>query len=72
MQNFEEPVVIRWLIVVFLALVLINGLAPFLRKFGLGRLPGDFHFRLFGREWFIPLASTVLLSLVAGLIAKWL
>ena len=72
MQNFEEPVVIRWLIVVFLALVLINGLAPFLRKFGLGRLPGDFHFRLFGREWFIPLASTVLLSLVASLIAKWL
>ena len=63
---------IRWLIVVFLALVLINGLAPFLRKFGLGRLPGDFHFRLFGREWFIPLASTVLLSLLASLIASWL
>ena len=63
---------IRWLIVVFLALVLINGLAPFLRKFGLGRLPGDFHFRLFGREWYIPLASTVLLSLLASLIARWL
>lgn len=63
---------IRWLIVVFLALVLINGLAPLLRKFGLGKLPGDFHFRLFGREWFIPLASTVLLSLLASLIAKWL
>lgn len=63
---------LRWLIVVFLALVLINGLAPLLRKFGLGRLPGDFQFRLFGRDWFIPLASTVLLSLVAGLIARWL
>lgn len=63
---------IRWLIVVFLALVLINGLAPILRKFGLGRLPGDFHFRLFGREWFIPLASTVVLSLLAALIARWL
>lgn len=63
---------VRWLIVVFLALVLINGLAPLLRKFGLGRLPGDFQFRLFGREWFIPLASTVLLSLVASLIARLL
>ena len=63
---------IRWLIVVFLALVLINGLAPFLRKFGLGRLPGDFHFRLFGREWFIPLASTVLLSFLLSLAVKWL
>ena len=64
--------VIRWLIVVFVALVLINGLTPWLRKLGLGRLPGDFHFRLFGREWFIPLASTVLLSLVISLLVKWL
>ena len=63
---------IRWLIVVFLALVLINGLAPWLRKLGLGRLPGDFRFTLFGREWYIPLASTVLLSLVLSLAVKWL
>ena len=63
---------VRWLIVVFLALVLINGLTPWLRKLGLGRLPGDFYFRLFGREWFIPLASTVLLSLVISLLVKWL
>lgn len=61
---------IRWLIVVFLALLLINGLSPWLRKLGLGSLPGDFRFRLFGREWFIPLTTTVLLSLVCGLIAR--
>ena len=67
-----KQAVIRWLIVVFLALVLINGLTPWLRKLGLGRLPGDFHFRLFGRDWFIPLASTVLLSLVISLLVKWL
>ena len=63
---------IRWLIVVFLALVLINGLAPWLRKLGLGRLPGDFRFTLFGREWYIPLASTVLLSLLLSMAVKWL
>ena len=63
---------IRWLIVVFLALVLINGLTPWLQRLGLGKLPGDFHFRLFGREWYIPLASTVVLSLLASLIAHWL
>ena len=40
---------IRWVIVVFLALVLISGLSPLLRRLGIGRLPGDFHFRLFGR-----------------------
>jgi Protein of unknown function (DUF2905) len=60
----------RWLIVVFLALLLINGLTPLLGKLGFGKLPGDFRFRLFGREWFLPITTTVLLSLVAGLVAK--
>lgn len=63
---------LRWLIVVFLALVLISGLTPLLRRLGIGRLPGDLHFRLFGREWFIPLTSTLLLSALASLIARWL
>ena len=61
---------IRWLIVVFLALILFNGLMPWLQKFGFGKLPGDFRFRLFGRKFFIPLTTTVLLSMVAALIAK--
>jgi hypothetical protein len=61
---------IRWLIVVFLALLVFNGLRPWLEKIGLGRLPGDFRFRLGGREWNIPLASSVLLSLVAMAIGK--
>ena len=56
---------IRWLIVVFLALLLFSGLRPWLEKLGLGRLPGDFRFKLFGREFFIPLASSVLLSMLA-------
>ncbi|MEY2620887.1 MAG: hypothetical protein RIT26_707 [Pseudomonadota bacterium] len=60
----------RWLIVVFVALLLINRLTPWLQKLGFGRLPGDFRFRLFRREWFIPLSSTVLLSGLCALIAK--
>lgn len=63
---------IRWMIVIFLALVLISGMMPWLRRLGLGRLPGDFHFRLFGREWFIPLTSTILLSLLASAVARWI
>jgi len=55
----------RWLIVFLLAFVLFNGLAGWLRKFGLGRLPGDFSFLWRGREYFVPLASSVLLSLIA-------
>ena len=63
---------IRWLIVIFLALLLINGLSNLLERIGLGRLPGDLRFRLFGRQIFLPFASTVLLSVVAALIAKFL
>jgi hypothetical protein len=63
---------IRWLIVVFLALLLLNGLSPWLQRLGFGRLPGDFRFRLFGRECFIPLTTTVLLSLIASVVAKFI
>ena len=61
---------IRWLIVIFLALLIFGGLHRWLEKIGLGRLPGDFSFKLFGREFFVPLASSVLLSFVALLIAQ--
>lgn len=63
---------IRWLLVVFLALVLINGLMPLLRRLGLGRLPGDLEFHAFGRDWHIPLATTVILSALASALSRWL
>ena len=63
---------IRWFIVIFLALVFISWFGPLLQKLGLGKLPGDFRFRLFGREWFIPVTTTILLSFVASLIAKFI
>jgi DUF2905 family protein len=64
--------VIRWLIVIFVALLIFSGLRPWLEKLGLGKLPGDFRFRLFGREFFVPLASSVVLSFIAMLVAKFL
>ena len=63
---------LRWVIVTFLALLLISWVRPWLEKMGLGKLPGDFHFKLFGREWYIPLTSTLLLSFIITLIAKFL
>lgn len=59
---------LRWMLVIFLALLLISWATPLLQRLGLGRLPGDFRFRAFGREWFLPVSSTVLLSFVASLI----
>ncbi len=63
---------LRWLTVTFLALIIFSGLQPWLQKLGFGKLPGDFRFRLFRREWFIPITSTLLLSMIAAGIAKWL
>jgi len=62
---------IRWMIVIFVMLVCLNWFAPFLQKLGLGKLPGDLRFKLFGRDWNIPLATTVLLSFIATLVAKF-
>jgi len=61
---------IRWLIVVLLALILLNGLTPWLQKLGFGRLPGDIRFKLFGRKIFIPLTTTILLSLIAAAVSR--
>lgn len=61
---------LRWMLVILLALVLISWAQPLLQRLGLGKLPGDFRFRLFGREWYLPLASTLVLSFVVSLLMK--
>jgi hypothetical protein len=58
----------RWLLIFLLACLVFNGLQGWLGKIGLGRLPGDFSFRLGGREWYVPLASSLVLSLLGMLI----
>ena len=63
---------IRWLLVIFLVLMLINALTPWVRKLGFGKLPGDVRFKLFGRELFLPFTSTILLSLLAAALARFL
>lgn len=62
----------RWLIVFLLAFLVFSGLKGWLQRIGLGRLPGDFSFRVGGREYFLPLASSILLSLIAMLIGALL
>lgn len=61
---------IRWLIVIFIALMLINWFTPFFKKLGFGRLLGDLRFTLFGREIFLPLTTTIILSMVASGVSK--
>ncbi len=55
---------LRWTLTIFLSVIILSSALPWLKRIGLGRLPGDFRFRLFGREFVLPFASTVLLSLL--------
>lgn len=63
---------IRWVVVIFVGLVVFANLLPWLQKLGIGKLPGDLRFKLFGKIFTIPFASTILLSLAILLFAKFL
>ena len=65
-----ETFMIRWMIVIFLTLVFISALTPWLNKLGFGKLPGDLRFRLFGKERYIPLTTTIVLSLIASVVSQ--
>jgi len=54
--------VLKWLIVLILAMCLIGWFTPLLRRLGLGRLPGDVYFVRNGREYSFPFTSSLLLS----------
>jgi hypothetical protein len=62
----------RWLLVFLVSMILFNGLAHWLRRIGLGRLPGDFTLRWRGREFHVPLASSLVLSFIAMAIGAFL
>lgn len=63
---------IRWVLTIFIALIVFSVMLPWLEKLGIGRLPGDFRFKLFGRQIVLPFASTMLLSTLAFVIARLL
>jgi hypothetical protein len=60
----------RFLVTLFLALAVLTALQPWLQRLGIGRLPGDFRFRIGKREYLLPFASTLLLTLIVFLIGK--
>jgi hypothetical protein len=64
---------LKWALALGLVVLLLGLLQPRLAsRLRLGRLPGDLHFRLRGREYLFPFTSTLLLSLLATLLFRWL
>lgn len=61
---------IKWILLVAVATVALGLLVPYFSRMGLGRLPGDFRFRKNGREYYLPVTSTILVSVFLSLIAR--
>jgi hypothetical protein len=55
---------VKWLITLLVALFVLSLVVPRLNRYGLGRLPGDLRIPLRGRMYYVPFATTVLLSLL--------
>lgn len=62
----------RWALTIFIALIVFSAALPWLEKLGVGRLPGDVRFTLFGRKFFLPFASTLLMSMLVLVIGRLL
>lgn len=62
----------RWILVILICIMVLMTCVPWLTRFGLGRLPGDINFTVFGRRINIPIASTLIIFLVFFLIGKFL
>jgi hypothetical protein len=57
---------LKWLLTLLIGLVILAVLAP------RSRLPGDFRIPLRGRVYYVPLASTVLLTLIVWALSRLL
>jgi hypothetical protein len=62
--------VLKWLLTLFVALLVLSVVAPGLARVGLGRLPGDLRIPLRGRVLYVPFTSTVLLSFLLYLLGR--
>ena len=61
---------LKWVIVLIIATIVLGLFAPMLAKFGLWRLPSDLRFTYKGREIYLPITSTILISVVLTLVLR--
>jgi len=61
---------VKWILVLVVGVVIITLLTPWLSRHGLGKLPGDITVRWRGRTIYLPITTTILLSLALTLFAR--
>ena len=63
---------IKWILVLAVVVILLGLFAPQLSKLGLWKLPGDIRFTYNDRQYFLPITSTILVSLAMTLLLRLL
>jgi Protein of unknown function (DUF2905) len=58
----------KWLIIFGVVLILAGLIWPWLSRLGIGHLPGDIHIRRSGFDFYFPLTSSIVVSLVLSLL----
>ena len=58
----------RTLITIGIILVLLGLLWPWLSRLGLGQLPGDIHIKREGFDFYFPLTTSIVVSLLLSLL----
>jgi len=61
----------RWLIILGIVLIVVGVLWPWLSKLGLGRLPGDIVIERDDFTFYLPITTSILVSVVLSVIL-WL
>jgi len=62
----------RFLIILGIVLVALGLLWPFIQRLGLGRLPGDIVIDRPGFTLYVPIVTSIIVSVVLTLILWWL
>jgi Protein of unknown function (DUF2905) len=63
---------LKWLLLVAIATIVLSLAGRKLRQFGLGRLPGDIVVKWRGELVTIPITSTIIISLLLSLMARFI
>ena len=61
---------LKWPLALLIVLAILAAATPWLRRFGIGRLPGDFRVPVRGRIYYVPFTSAVLMSLLVWLVGR--
>jgi hypothetical protein len=62
--------VLKWALVLVVGVIILTLLTPWLARHGLGRLPGDITVNWKGRRIYLPITTTILLSLLLTLFGR--